>query len=232
LTLLGRFARSRIAQLIVAIVAGVAVGLVIYTVTRITGRNLFIITGGVAGLVAVYAIQFYRSAARLTEVKVTIPQFSELTFAVNNDARQVAWKFFVEVVTRISTQSLDDDKGLVREALTSLYGLFAISRETLKNSRPSIPVPGSQTVEQLAITMLNWEVRPFLSEWHPRLRVFEQANPGQPESAWPDAAACRQDLRNVQEHLRRYALGFAQLAGVRDPESMIFQTGERKPSLA
>jgi hypothetical protein len=226
-TLVSKFARSRIAQLIIAAIAGTIAGLIIFTVTRITGRNLFLITGGVAGLSAIFAMQFYRRAAHLTQVKVSIPQFSELTFVVNNDARQVAWRLFVEIVTRTSTQPLNDDEGIIREALTSLYSLFAITRETLKNSRPSIPAPGSQTVEHLAVTMLNWELRPFLSKWHPRLHVFEQAHPGGPESAWPEAAACRLELRQAQEHLRRYALGFAQLAGVRDAEAMIAQASDQ-----
>ena len=29
-------------------------------------------------------------------------------------------------------------------------------------------------MEHLAVTMLNWELRPFLSKWHPRLQRFEQ----------------------------------------------------------
>lgn len=218
---ISKFLRSRLAQLIIAILSGTVVGLIVFSITRVTGRNLFLITGGIAGLAAVVVLQFYRGAARLAEVKVTIPQFSELTFIVNNDARQVAWKLFVETATRVSTQPLDDDKGLLREALNSLYSLFTITRDILKNSRPSIPVPGSQTVEHLAVTMLNWELRPFLSAWHPRLRVFEQANPGSAESAWLEATACRRELREVQEHLRRYALGFARLAGVRDAEVMM-----------
>ena len=222
---------SRLVQLALAAVAGTLAGLIVFTVSRITGRNLFMLTGCVAGIIAVIVLQFYRSSAHLTEVKVTIPQFSELTFVVNNEARQVAWKLFIESVTRVATQPLDDEQGLIREALTSLYGLFATTREILKNSRPSIPVPGSQTVENLAVTMLNWELRPFLSLWHPRLRQFEQEHPNDPESTWPDAPACRAELRQTQEHIRRYALGFARLAGVRDPESMIVQSGGQTDSV-
>lgn len=215
------FLRSRIAQFLVAAIAGTVAGMIIFSITRLTGRNLFLITGGISGVIAVIVIQLYRRAAHLTEVKVNIPQFSELTFVVNNDARQVAWKLFVETVTRISTQPLQGDEGFLREALTSLYSLFATTRETLKNSRPSIPASGSQTVEHLAVTMLNWELRPLLSNWHPRLRQFEQEHPDEPESTWPEAVTFRQELRDTQERLRGYALGFARLAGVRDPDAMM-----------
>ena len=164
--------------------------------------------------------QFWRTA-RLTEVKVTVPQVSELTFVVNNDARQVAWKLYVEAVTRISTQPLGDEDGYIREALTSLYGLFATTRDTLKSSRPSVPVSGRKTVEYLTVTMLNHQLRPFLSKWHPQLREFEKACPDGPESAWPDNAACRAELYTVQANLFDYALGFADLAGVREARAAI-----------
>jgi hypothetical protein len=218
---LKRFARGRVAQLVAAALAGTVVGLVIFSIAQVTGRNLFLLTGAIAGVVAAFVLQFYRAAAQLSEVKVTIPQFSELTFVVNHDARQVAWKLFVDTVTRISTQPLDDETGLIREALTSLYNLFAITRDVLKNSRPSLPVSGVQTVEHLAVTMLNWELRPLLSKWHPQLRQFEQAHPHEAESAWPGATECRRELRDVQEHLLAYALGFARLAGVRGAEAMM-----------
>ncbi|MFE8005813.1 hypothetical protein [Streptomyces sp. NPDC057418] len=204
-----------------ATVIGALTGLAVFSLTQVTSRSLFTITGGVAGAAAVMAIQWYQRTARLTEVKVTVPQLSELTFTVNNDSRQVAWQLFVETVTRVSTQPLASDQGVVREALTSIYGLFATTRETLKASRPSAPVPGGQTVEYLAITMLNQALRPFLSRWHPRLQDFERGRPDSPESEWPENIACRAALREVQRDLYDYALGFARLAGVREAETLI-----------
>ena len=212
---------KRIPQIVAAAVIGVIAGLVIFTISRITGRNLYIIIGGVAGAAAVLVLQQFRQTAQLTEVKVTVPHVSELTFVVNNDARQVAWKLYVETVTRVSTQPLADEEGFVREALTSLYGLFATTRDTLKASRPSVPVSGRQTVEHLAVTMLNHQLRPFLSKWHPRLGQFEKTHPDSQESAWPDNAACRRELRLIQASLGDYALGFADLAGVRDAKLTI-----------
>jgi hypothetical protein len=206
---------------LVAAVAGAAVGLALFAVTQLTGRNLYITIGAVAGAVTALILRVYGRSARLTAVRITVPQFSELTFMVNNEARQVAWRIYVEIVTRISIQRLSDEDGLLREALTSLYGLFGTTRDALKASRPSVPATGDQTVEHLAITMLNNELRPFLSKWHARLREFENANRELPESQWPEAAACREDLRAVQRHMVDYALNFARLAGVRDAEAML-----------
>jgi hypothetical protein len=211
----------RLVQLLVGLLLGGAVGFIVYGITRVAGRDLFIITGAIAGVATAVTMQVYGHTARLTEVKVTVPHLSELTFVVNNDARQVAWALFVETVTRISVQPLASDEGLVREALASLYGLFSTTRDALKTSRPSIPVPGGQTVEYLAVTMLNRELRPFLSRWHPRLQQFEQAHPGVPESEWPENASCRNALQEVQEGILAYALGFARLAGVPEAAAMV-----------
>jgi hypothetical protein len=219
----------RAAQIVAAAAIGAVAGFVVYVVSQVTGRNLYIIIGAVAGAAAVLVVQQYWRSALLTEVKVTVPQISELTFVVNNDARQVAWKLYVETVTGVSTQPLANEEGFVREALTSLYGLFALTRETLKASRPSAPVPGGQTVEYLAVTMLNHELRPFLSKWHPRLREFEKTHPDDNESSWPDNRACRAELRLVQANLVAYALGFARLAGVRDAEATITATRPAEP---
>lgn len=205
----------------IAAVIGASVGLAVFVVTQLTGRDLYIATGAATGAVTALILRYYSRSTRLTQLRITVPQFSELTFVVNNEAKQVAWNIYVETVTRISTQPLADKDGLLREALTSLYGLFGTTREALKSSRPSVPVPGNQTVEYLAVTMLNNELRPFLSKWHSRLREFEQAHPNLPESQWLDATACREDLRKVQEHMVEYALNFARLAGVRDAEGML-----------
>lgn len=122
-------------------------------------------------------------------------------------------------VARVAMQSPVSQDGFIREALTSLYGLFAATRDILSASRPSLPVSGDPTVEFLAITMLNRELRPFLSKWHPWLREYEKAHPDAPESGWPGNDACRAELRVVQIHLVEFTLGFARLPGVRNARS-------------
>jgi uncharacterized membrane protein len=217
---------KRTAQVAIAAIVGAIVGFVVYVISQVTGRNLYIIIGAIAAAAAVLLLQRYRMTAQLTEVTITVPQVSELKFVVNNEARQVAWKLYVETVTRVSTQPLADEDGFIREALTSVYGLFATTRDVLKDSRPSVPVSGDPTVEYLAVTMLNRELRPFLSKWHPRLREYEKSHPDDRESAWPGNVECRSELRVVQDHLAEFARGFARLAGVRDDQSAIAPAGQ------
>ena len=204
---------NRWIRLCSGVVVGAIVGLAVYAAGRLTGAVLFVVGGAVGGIVAAIILQFYGRAVRLTDITVTVPQFSELHFAVTRDSQQVAWKLFVESVTRISTQSLSANEGLLREALTSLYGLFAITREALKEAHPSTKTGKDPTVEHLAIAMLNNELRPFLSHWHPVLGQWEKEHP-HAESEWPQSAECRAQLIVVQQRLQAYVLGFGRLAGL------------------
>lgn len=215
-----RLAGSRAARALIAAAGGAVAGAVLFGLQRAGGLYAFVAVGAVVGAVALLAADFYRRTASLTEVRITVPQLSELTFVVNDHTRAVSWQLFVEAVTRISTQRLDDDEGFLREALTSLYGLFATTRDILRAARPTAHADGV-TVEYLAVNLLNRELRPFLSKWHPRLREFETAHPELGESQWPYAAECRRDLARLQDETRAYVLSFARLAGVREPELML-----------
>jgi hypothetical protein len=206
----------------VAALLGAATGLGIFAVSRLTGALLYTLVGALVGLAAAVALRPYAGRARLSSLKITVPHVSELTFVVDDDARQVAWRLYVEAATRVSTQPLASTDGSLREALTSLYGLFATTRESLKASHPSASRTGTgHTVEYLAITMLNRELRPFLSKWHPLLRDYELAHAGAPEAGWAHNDSCRADLDRVRINIVDYALGFAQLAGARDAASML-----------
>jgi hypothetical protein len=217
--------RSRWAAIILGLVVGAAAGLAVYQGSRLSGQGLFVLCGTTAGAVAAVVVRGYAGTVRLTGISVSIPQFSELRFAVTRDNKQVAWRLFVEAVTRVSVQPLGDG-GLLREAMTSLYNLFATTREVVIQTEPSRRASGKPTVEHLAIAMLNNEIRPFLSRWHPRLGDWEAAHPGAPETEWVDAAECRSDLAAVQQRLLRYARGFGELAGLTDVEKMMGEAVE------
>ena len=45
-----------------------------------------------------------------------------------NDAdRDAAWELYIELVTRITTQSLDEDDGDEKSALDSIYKIFSLT---------------------------------------------------------------------------------------------------------
>jgi hypothetical protein len=208
-------------RVLVGLAAGAIVGIAVYGASRLSEPWLFVLAGAAGGIFAVLVIQLYSQSAQLTDITLTIPQFSELHFAVTRDSRQVAWKLFVESVTRITTQPLDPEGGLLREALTSIYGLFAVTRDVLKQAQPSPKTGNEPTVEYFAIAMLNNELRPFLTRWHPALLQWENDNPGVSDSAWPRSVECRSELAGMQGRLADYVLGFAKLAGLANGKEIL-----------
>lgn len=78
--------------------------------------------------------------------------------------------------------SLDarDGRGHLREALTSLFGLFDVTRRILRDAGPAVArmEPGATvSFGHLAIAILNHSIRPFLATWRPRLKDHEISSP-------------------------------------------------------
>jgi hypothetical protein len=206
-------------RVLLASLGGAALGVLAYLLRGVGGFPLYLLVGVLAGVVVAVLVHIYMRSVRLTEITVNVPQLSQLTFVVNNDAKRTAWEIFIEVSTRISTQPLGEDEGFLREALNSLYSLFGRTRDLLARAQPS-KVSGGLTVEYLALTMLNNELRPFLSKWHPRLARFEQSGEGD-ETSWRDNSMCREELERLRQRLVEFALSFARLAGVPRPEALV-----------
>jgi hypothetical protein len=151
------------------------------------------------------------------------------TWEPNDAERLAAWELYVELMTRVAVMPLSTGDGLLREALTSLYSLFATSRDILRRHGPTVAEPkpnGQYNFGYLAIAILNVVVRPFLTRWHPLLEEWEANRPpdrsrAQHEQAWPQAAALRADLDATRATLTQYAALLAAACGVPDlSESM------------
>ena len=215
--------RRRWVRLLIGCLVGSFIGLILLILVRLTGVPQFIVAGTLIGLVVTAIVDRDYKGTQLSQVQLSIPQFSSMTFVVNAEYRRVAWKLFVETSTRIATQPLGFEEGFLREALNSLHSIFGTTRELLKVMEPS-PGNGGTTVEMFAFDMLNNELRPFLSKWHPQLQAFEAQHQDKMESEWDKNQECRQELEEVRKHLLRYAKGFGELAGVSHLEHFIPDT--------
>lgn len=111
---------------------------------------------------------------------------------------------YIELLTRITTQPLDDKDGDEARALASVYELFSISRDVMKrNGRHSIEFT------RIAVVILNQKVRPFTAKWHP-LSI---------NGAFEEPKLCnefRDELRELQHILVVYTELLAGMAGVED----------------
>ena len=79
--------------------------------------------------------------------------------------------------------------------------------------------PGQRTgvscpLGYLAVSMLNLVLRPLLTEWHPKLRIWERVNPHLEEREWEERDNFVSALNDISGQLRQYADLFGEVADV------------------
>jgi hypothetical protein len=161
-----------------------------------------------------------RKQIKATKLVVGLPfNLGQLEFEPDEVQQKAAWELYVELSTRIAVQPLDPDEGILREALSSLYTIFGVTREILRKAGPSV-AQGPNSFGAIAIEVLNKGVRPFLTKWHPLLLAHEQRRSPEVdardhERSWERASELRKDLVELQEQMRIYADALAKIAGIR-----------------
>ena len=156
---------------------------------------------------------------KATKLTVGLP-FNLGSLELENDEAQMraAWSLYVELSTRISTVPLDEGTGILREALTSLYNIFNITRQILRDAGPDI-AQGANSLGAIAIEVLNIGLRPFLVKWHPMMKDYEEKKPVelttvQHEHNWEHAVQFRQELEEVRQQMVIYVEALAKIAGI------------------
>ncbi|MGY1667977.1 hypothetical protein [Geodermatophilus sp. SYSU D00696] len=135
------------------------------------------------------------------------------TWKPKDEERRAAWELYVELATRIAVVPLAPGEGLLREALSSLYSLFGITRDVLRRYGPGVARPrpeGEYSLGELAVLVLNYELRPLLARWHPLLETWEADRPAERsqtahEDAWEHADRLRGELEQTRQRLVGYA---------------------------
>jgi hypothetical protein len=159
--------------------------------------------------------------AKLKKVSVNLPfGIGGAEWEADQTERRAAWALYVELVTRITVQSLESDSGLLREALNSLHSMFAITRQILREAGPGVGLSPA-SVGGIAIAVLNKGLRPFLSKWHPLLQAWEAqrppaTSPKEHEKNWSEEPQFRQELQLLTKELEQYANALAEIVGVDD----------------
>lgn len=143
----------------------------------------------------------------MTSLKISAP-FLEMEWKPQDEDKAAAWELYIELLTRVATQPLDADHGDEKTALDSVFSLFSITRQVLKNNTRNCT-----EFTKIAIVVLNQVVRPFTAKWH-RLSL---------QGAFNDADQCivfRSELVALQVTLRKYTKMLANMAGVEDLTSL------------
>ena len=148
------------------------------------------------------------------QVALSLPPFIKLSgkWVVQKAEKDAAWELYVELVTRISTVPLDEDSGLLREALTSLHSIFDTTRGILRRHGRAVATrqKNSLSFGVLAVTVLNSGIRPFLAKWHPALEDYEATREEgvsrmAHERSWERSQDMRKELAGLREILVQYA---------------------------
>ncbi len=139
----------------------------------------------------------------LSSIKLNI-KFAELEFNPNTEDEDAAWEMYVELITRITTQPLEENCGDEKTALESIFSLFAITRDILKRKGRKC-----NSFVKIAVVILNQVVRPFTAKWHKLLL----------EGAFEIDEKCREfrrELNEIQTKLTGYSRMLADMAKVED----------------
>lgn len=140
----------------------------------------------------------------ITSMKLNFLGIAEMEFSPKPEDLEVSWELYVELITRITTQPLDDNFGVEQASLNSIYELFNITRTILKEK-------GRKCIEfsKISIIMLNSIIRPFTTKWH-KLSM---------ENAFADKNKCeefRRELYDIQKKLTLISLMLAKIAQIED----------------
>jgi len=164
-----------------------------------------------------------KQKVKATKLSVGLPfNLGQLEFVEDETQQRAAWELYVELTTRIAAQPLDPDTGILREAFTSLYSVFGITRDILKRAGPEV-ARGKNSFGPVAINVLNKGIRAFLAKWHPLLQAHEENRPAgvsvrDHERAWEQNAECRKALAEVQRQMTIYVDVLAKIAGIKADE--------------
>lgn len=139
----------------------------------------------------------------LEKIKINA-KFAEMEFKLVEDDQIAAWEMYVELLTRITTQSLDDEVGDEETALTSIYNLFDITRDILKTKGRN-----ATQFTKVAIIVMNQIIRPFTAKWHKK--KIDGAF-----SDWGECYTFRTELKELQDNLISYTRLLAEMADVED----------------
>ena len=140
---------------------------------------------------------------RLDKIRLNL-KVVQMELSFQEDDKDAAWELYIEMLTRIVTQTLPPGTGDERVALDSVYSLFPVTRKILRRR-------GRGTIQftKVAVPVLNQIVRPFSSKWHRESLSGAFDDPAKRE-------AFRQELMVLQDDLRNYNRMLAEIASVED----------------
>ena len=138
--------------------------------------------------------------------------------------RAAAFELFVELSVRVTTPSIDDERGTLRDTFDNLGAIGDVTREILRKHGCDAAKgrkDGNITLAVVALRVLNEIIAPRVISWEPALRDHEsqlavQPSPVAPyawEQGWEDRDLAIDDLADMRREIRSYMDTLALIAG-------------------
>ena len=122
-------------------------------------------------------------------------------WAPTEQDKALAWDIYVELVTRIATQKLEDGTGINGSAIDSIVNLFGHTREAMKKHGCR-----SSNTATLIVGYLNTYIRPQTSKWHRDRQRWNSIENGELEiDDKKEEQVFRTELKETQRRLTQLA---------------------------
>lgn len=135
------------------------------------------------------------------------------TYKTTPQDRVVAWKLYVQLVTRKAALPFDEQYDLISDVYDSLFELFQITRDLLLEL-PLREFQRTEGVASLLIRVLNDGVRPHLTRWQADFRKWLKDTEASPDSSgmtpqelqqqYPRYAELVSDLKRTNTELSKF----------------------------
>lgn len=164
-------------------------------------------------LVAIACLPGLRGRAR--SMAVSLPfGLGSVTYELTSEDRGIAWRMYVQLVTRKAALPLDEEHDVVADVYTSLYELFSVTRDILSSMNPA-DISRRKGVADVILRTLNDGLRPHLTRWNAsyrrwwELQLADDANngytPQELQRNFPRFGDLVEDLKRTNTELSRFA---------------------------
>lgn len=151
----------------------------------------------------------------IARMNINIANIGSIEIEKNKDVSCIAYKVWVEIMTRKVGLHFEEGKDVVAEVYDSWYDLFGIVRELLKQIKPNKYDKGMKKLENLLIKVLNEGLRPHLTEWQAKFRKWydsevnneknEKLSPQEIQERYPQYKELIKDLKDTNEKIVQFA---------------------------
>ena len=152
---------------------------------------------------------------KIVNMNINIAGIGNVSIEINKDISKIAYKAWIEIMTRKVGLPFEEDKDVIVEVYDSWYALFSIIRELLKDIEPNHKDKNMEKLEDILIKTLNYGLRPHLTNWQAKFRRWynyeinepknQKLSPQEIQKKYSEYDKLISDLKNTNTHIVQFA---------------------------